>query len=458
MNSMVLHKKQTRVAFIIYAKSQVQTFLKSGSVDSLSKYIDLEIVSVGKWVYEKNMFTDTVKTEIGFPNIYIKKYSSLIQLLTLWKFRERSMNHKVRAMATFGSKKERVFWNCVVVSEMKISFFKRLLVKLFSITPIYHLLLFLEYFIRLIFLLPRWKSVFKSYDIIVIPYSGKLSAEFGSLVWVAKKLRKQSIAVQENWDNLSTKSFIIDEPDVFAVWGMQSKGHVRSVHSLFDTKVHMVGCARFRPYFQDKIGPAIVSTHTGDLKKLEVPYILIGGTGDGLDDEVLIKTSYEVLKSLNSQDEIIIVYRPHPDTRFSRDYQELSLAFPGIIIDSGPKSKEFGHHINLVKNCKVLINHFSTLSIEGLISNVHVCVPLFLGRPNAKYRYHHILNEWHHMIGLQLIPNLLTPLTHQEFFNQLNFAIQNECKKDNSNLSWICDQSDWVENMRKLIELSANHN
>ena len=455
---MVLQRKEPRVAFVIYGKSQVKTFLKSGSVDSLSKYLDLEIVSVGKWVYEKNVITDLVETEIGFPNIFIKKFSSLIQLLTLWKFREKSMNHKVRAMATFGTKKERDFWNCVVVSEMKISFLNRLLVKLCSISPIYQVLLFLEYFLRLVVLLPSWKSVFKTYDMIVIPYSGKLSPEFGSLVWVAKKLGKQSIAVQENWDNLSTKSFIIDEPNVFAVWGMQSKGHVRSVHSLFDTEVHIVGCARFQPYFQKNIGPAIVSTHTGGLKELEVPYILIGGTGDGLDDEVLIKTSYEVLKSLNSQKEILIVYRPHPDTRFSRDYHELSLAFPGIIIDSGPKSKEFGHHINLVKNCKVLINHFSTLTIEGLISNVHVCVPLFLGRPNAKYRYHHMLNEWHHMIGLQLIPNLLTPRTHLEFFNQLNFALQNDCKKDNSNLSWICDQSDWVENMRKLVELSTNYN
>ena len=445
-----------RIGLLVYAKSQVNTFLNSGSFQNLAENLNTQLIYLNETLKSDFSNSNISSFILCDPGIIIRKYSGFMQMLSLWKYRNRSMNQTVRAMASFGNRKQRENWNCVVVSEMNISPIKRYIVKIGSLGPLYKILRLIEVVLRNVILYPRWKNKLNKFDLLIIPFSGHIAMEFGSLVWIASRLRIHSLAVQENWDNLSTKTFITDEPDYFAVWGEQSAGHVRSVHRLFKTKVRIVGSARFSPYLNNNIGVPLVSNYDGRDVELRQSFILIGGTGDGEDDVLLINASFNAIYELDIQERPLVVYRPHPFTRTLRDHKELNSNFPELLIDSGPKSREFGHHNRLVMSCRILVNHFSTLSIEGLLSNVNVCVPLFLGRKSARYRYYHILNEWHHMMGLALIPQLLMPKNEIDLKKNIKLGLKTSPNTLPANIGWICEKVDWSISMKEVIkEISA---
>ena len=454
---MNLKNEEPIVAVVIYAKSQINTFIKSSALENLARFHTIKIYTTSNDISQICEKLQIVSEQLPDLNVLVRKYSGLVQMIALWKFRDRSMNHLVRAMASFGSKKQRVLWNCVVVSEMKINVLKRWIIRILSVSILFKSVLTIEKILRIVFIYPKYRKFFVQHKTILIPFSGHVAMEFGALVWASKKFKINSIALQENWDNLSTKTFILDEPNFFGVWGEQSSGHVRSIHRMFKTQVTEIGSARFNPYYDSSVVEPVVSDYSGSEQTLKLPYILIGGTGDGEDDLQLINSCYESIHKLDHSNGIEIVYRPHPFTRKRIDPLEIKQKYSGILIDSGPNSTKFGHVNDLVKNCKLLVNHFSTLSLEGLITNRLVCVPLFLGRETAKYRYYHILNEWHHMMGIGLIPNLYTPRSQKDFEKILVKLLNSDSPKLQFDVNWLCKKTNWAEEVSTIIRKTTTN-
>ena len=450
--------KGQKLGFLLYSPSHLQSFLASGVLEAISKNFDLEIlVKKGLSVDDSRKFPTANFREAPIIPETIRRFSGLVQMVTLWKFKDRSMNHTVRAFASFGTKNQRKNWNCVVVSEMRVHFLKRLLVRILSISLLYKLMRVAEHLLFRSISRLKFAKDFADINFMLIPFSGHIGADFNTSVWMCKRLRISTIALQENWDNLSTKTFITEEPNIFGVWGEQSAGHIRSVHKLRECSIEIIGSSRFRNYFTDKkLHPKVWSPTAKKPISLEKKrYFLIGGTGDGADDELLIDACFKAIKSTTKKSPIKrleIVYRPHPNTRTSRDLVELARAYPGLMVDAGEKARTFGHHNALVQNCAALINHFSTLSVEGLICNRFVVVPLFLGRSSANYRYEHILNEWYHILGLRLIPNIYTPKTLEELAKNL-YELASETKEPSkSNWEWICQPTDYSKRIKEIIE------
>ena len=450
----------SKAGIVFYAPSQLNSFAKSNVLKKLKENYDLRIFSTRIPIADslEKDYREIVEL-ITIPEM-VRKVSGFVQMVSLWRFRDRSMNHLVRAMASFGTKKEQDSWKCVVVSEMKISYWKRLTVRFASLTLVFVCLRLLERLLLEFFAAKKFKLYFKGVRALLLPFSGHIGADFGNLVWVARRLSIPVIGLQENWDNLATKTFILEEPDYFLVWGDQSAGHIRSVHRLFDVKVSVVGSPRFSPYFQDRRAIPAVSTESGkrvDLRDRQ--FILVAGTGDGIDDVMLVRLvanafSPKVRKRISAN--LTIVYRPHPMTRTAVDYTTLLHEFPSMLIDAGPESRSFGHHNALVKSAALVINHFSTLTVESLLCGTPVMVPLFLGRSEARYRYEHILNEWHHMMGVGLISRIKTPRTPEEFTEHLIEALQEDASEvgPDINLDWICKKSDYVEEVSRFINLN----
>jgi hypothetical protein len=132
-------------------------------------------------------------------------------------------------------------------------------------------------------------------------------------------------------------------------------------------------------------------------------------------------------------------------TRTKVEYESLISKVPNLLVDDGPNSKDFGHHHSLVANAILTINHFSTLAIESVIAGVPVVIPLFLGRDEANYRYDHILNEWHHMMGLSLIDLIRTPIDKREFGNHLVSILSRREIPVKRNIDWICHEGNYVQ-------------
>ncbi|HCP72369.1 MAG TPA: hypothetical protein DIT91_02930, partial [Actinobacteria bacterium] len=415
-------------AFILYSKSQVNSFVKSGVLADVASNSSLQVLVKDQDLTQGKYPSLSTKDLPGL-NPLIPRISGLVQMCALWKYKDRSMNHTVRAYASFGSKNQRRDWTCVVVSEMKVNLFKRLGIRMLSRSPFFELLKWIESVARTLLIRKKTLNQFRSYSALLIPFSGHIGIEFGTYIWIAKKLGIKSVAIQENWDNLSTKTFLTEEPDCFFVWGKQSEGHVRAIHKMRDTRITVIGSPRFSTYYSGNFSDPVVALPDGRKITISKPFVLIGGTGDGIDDEVLLSTTFVALSDYMG--EIEVVYRPHPMSRTPHNLRELESKYPSLLIDAGEGAGDFGHQIPLVQNCFVLLNHFSTLTLEGLIAGTQVAVPLFLGRETAVYKYRDIFNEWHHMSGISFLANLHLPANPEEFALSLrdSFHRRNEPRK-----------------------------
>lgn len=444
--------KQPSFYFVLYATSQVNSFLKSGVLEELSKKIDVTVVVEDDFVFEVDVSRSLKVLRLKRPTPVLRNASSLVQMVTLWRFRNRSMNHLVRANASFGTKKQRQAWRCVVVSEMSTNLLKRTLIKLLSHNPFYLGLNLIEELIsRITFERIAFRCI-NSNDVVLVPYSGHIGRHFNPWIRGANRRGIKTVALQENWDNLSTKSFITEEPRFFCVWGAQSAGHLRSIHRLFSVEPWKLGSPRFTNYLKENIVyPKVANWDGVSVNLTGSDFVLVAGTGDGIDDSVLIKVVSGVLVGVNNG-ATKLVYRPHPMTRTKLDYSQLSRDYPGILIDVGPESRNFGHHHALVKDARVVINHLSTLTLEAILAGTRVIIPLFLGRDDAVYRYDHCLNEWHHLMGVSLIRGIYTPESISELREKIKEVIFADAKFDKSNISWICERVDYAEELLTHLE------
>lgn len=399
------------IAFSIYARTHLNNFVNSGLLEEIGKKLNLQVI-----VSKHFDSTDIANGNhcIESPNIpkLLISVSNFIQLVNLWKHREASMAHYVRAISTFGNKSERLNWKCVVFTNMEISPARRFCVKYFSRGIPNRSILGFELLLRNIFISRAFRNLLKDVKVLIIPFSGHLAYEFGTYIWAARKNNIPTVALQENWDNLSSKTIITEEPDYFLVWGEQSASHIRSVHKLTNCVVIVNGSPRFDEYFKSKSHEPVAISPSGERITINSPFILIAGTGDGLDDLALLRSVNLAIGRLRESSRV--VYRPHPLTRSKIDFTGLASEFPSLLIDSHPDSRKFNHHIGLIQNCTLLVNHFSTLTLEALIAKRLVCVPLYLGRQDSVYGYDRILAEWLHLNGINQMKGATFPRSQQE--------------------------------------------
>jgi len=284
---------------------------------------------------------------------------------------------------------------------------------------------------------------FKSYQYAIIPFSGLLSSEFDDLVESLTSTSITTVAVQENWDNLSSKTFINSKPDYFLVWGEQSEGHLKSIHNLIDTKTFIIGSPRFLPYCSAlesslKTQSAIPSVGSKGLI-VDGPYVLFTGTGDGIDDEFILRETIQILSPSGSKKALSLIYRPHPFTRnrISSEFENEILQL-GVLIDASITSRSVFHHCPLVANAALVINQFSTMLLEALTCNVKVLLPTFVSR-QVNYDYSGAINEWHHFMGLKMIPNVFVSLSSLEYRYDLERALTTAPAQSAKAVSWMID-------------------
>lgn len=169
------------------------------------------------------------------------------------------------------------------------------------------------------------------------------------------------------------------------------------------------------------------------------PYVLFTGTGDGIDDEFILRETMHILFTLNSEKTFSLIYRPHPFTRnrisseFENEIQQL-----GVLFDASLSSRSVFHHCPLVTNAELVINQFSTMLLEALTCNVKVLLPTFVSR-QVNYDYSGAINEWHHFMGLRMIPNVFISLNSLDYRNDLKRALISVPAQSANTVSWMID-------------------
>lgn len=453
----ISNKKKIRIAFVLYGDSRGhnRSFIETGILSRMAESFNITVCHEDFSILSGLKVLSPLKLQkIPKRPRFFRRVEGLFYLATLWRFRNRSRCHLARASLNIGNSKESFKWQGPVVGKMNLSFFQKKLVRTISISPFFYLLNLLIKAQWHALNKLKYKAFASNYDLLIIPYSGQISPDFDYHIWNCKKQSLPTLAIQENWDHLSSKSFFHEEPDFFGIWGKQSEGHLRVIQKKENCVAIVLGSPRFSSYFERQKETSIrISTFEDVCLVNRDEYILIGGTGDGHDDMKVISLVFSFFSKRNlfAKEKIKVVYRPHPFTRTRVSFQNLKESYPDLLIDMGARASSVGHLSDLVRNAKVNVNLLSTLVIESALAGVPCVVPTFIGENEGKYGYERALNEWDHLLGIQLIPTIKVANTSEAFELKMKEALVVRKALITPELKWIVGEENFTESLSQFI-------
>jgi hypothetical protein len=293
----------------------------------------------------------------------------------------------------------------------------------------------------------------EQFRLFILPYTGGFSVEWDFLAWWAKKHNVASIGIQENWDNLSSKSFLIEAPTIFLTWGPQSASHLR-VYQNFKGIVFESGCLREQHLYQlRRLSLTNKISHQSDLGKFGVKILWIDSGYMDSDEELLNKFSEHFNLGKNFSNKFEVVYRAYPYLRQSWQYSILERIkkIPGISVYYDLEESN-SSRLNQILNSDIVISTFSTYVLEASILNKKCIVPTF----DCGIRYldnSKLIDDIAHFHGMSLLEGIeiaeswekLICIIENFKFGEITF-LNNE-----KLLNWFLTDSDTRNHIANLV-------
>lgn len=302
----------------------------------------------------------------------------------------------------------------------------------------------------------KLKHLLSQFDVFFLPYTGGISPEFDFLVWFAQRNRKTSIAIQENWDNLSSKQFLIHFPEIFLVWSNQSASHLRTIH-YFDGIIVNVGSLRLNEIYKSRKS---LKSHTATKRLTQnkkYSEILFVDSGSHVSDFLILKELSKFFTEKNLNKKSRIIYRSHPNNFSSK--QKLSeldqiKKLPNIDVYFIDPNETNSFRIQQLKESKFIISIFSTYVLEAALLNMPIIIPTFsfdFVRKDEKS----ILDDLPHFNGFSMLNNVFLTPNLVDFKEKIQFLLKNRRTTENNDrlLDWYCTN---VDSKSRVIDTLTN--
>ena len=403
-------------------------------------------------LYGQTVFKNSAKKfdQILFKN-YIRTTHAFLHRCLLWHKKFSSLAYTLRAFQYFGLKKDvQAKSNLANYNDKRHKFIFRMLIYLFGNylgVKIMHL--FVNFLFRI--KAPICSDIFSGEThCVILPYSGGVSLEFDYIVWACKQKQIMSIAIQENWDNLSSKSLLLNHPDHFLTWGKQSSSHLRSIQQ-FKGSIHEIGSLRLNSFYKYRDTHLKNNKHLKKNGKPKIFSILLVGTGPTTHDFQLVKNISQYL-SINKNSQIKIFYRPHPYFKSSNnDLNQISKLKNVTVYNSTIEKKNTERRNQFLKS-SVIVGLYSTVIYEASILNKPCIIPSFIV-PNKGYETYNLLNDISHYSGMSILNNIYNAKTEKHFWSIISELQEMGIPKINSSslLHWFCNDTDSKKEITKYI-------
>jgi hypothetical protein len=296
----------------------------------------------------------------------------------------------------------------------------------------------------------------KQFDIIILPYTGGISAEWDFLVWVGKKNNISTIGIQENWDNLSSKQFLKYFPSIFLVWGDQSSSHLRT-HQQYQGTVFEVGSLRLQGLFERK-KLSHQNNYQNKLTKNESEKkILYVDSGNGENDlRILKELSNYVTNLSNTGEKLEIIYRTHPkfsNTKFQKKYTSKIKLLPHIKVFELEDNESNFDRIQQILNSDIIISTFSTYILEGAIADKLCVIPTY----SSNFKNHSprkVLDDVPHFHGMSMLGRVKVADSFGKLTDIIStYDSSSSIKLNDSNiLNWFCKDVDTKLQVTEIIK------
>jgi hypothetical protein len=400
---------------------------------------------------------NSLKVYTIFRNLH-----ALLHYALAWRNKNKTLSYKFRAISLFGSntQRERIDNDLGFIPKSPQPPFKRYLVRLFSLVPLIFLLKKILLYLAFPLMANKDLNDITRFDLILIPYGARISIEEDFLIWYAKQKRIKTIAIQENWDNLSTKKFIFSQTDFFITWGEQSSNHLKQIQN-YKGETKALGCIRMQQFYDYKntVGKNIdiANSHKSTLK-LDDELILFIGTGSSNDYDLLSALIEFLKEDPQPNDKRKYIFRPHPLSRnnlkndsYNFKHHQLRIEFPKV-------NESNFYRIELMKQASLVVGFYSTVLLESLIMGKIVAIPSFIGAKN-KYKSKNYLYDSAHFSGIKNLKNLYNLESVEGFASFLrNTPVKVEDANSTQILNSVCANKNTVLEITSLLKNVALSN
>jgi hypothetical protein len=300
--------------------------------------------------------------------------------------------------------------------------------------------------------------------VIFLPYWG-VNAEANFLLQAVSNVKSKNVItcfIQENWDNLSSKSVMYFKPDYLFVWGEQSKEHAIKIQKFDKDRIHYLQSPRYLEFYNYWI----------DIRKSyktreENKTILYLGDSTSCDEVKVINFISDYVKSFLP--EWTIIYRPHPFMRsnYKKKFSQDSLP-ENVIIDKEMREEYFrgttqknystkadlGYLLKCLRKADLIISGGSTSFLEAVLCLKPI---LFM---NGRLRSTTVLKK-EHFKGVENLDCVfvmdemkLDNIILDDFFN--SYFHGGFRKIDNSKIDYFfhLNQDKYVDRFKKLLNIT----
>jgi hypothetical protein len=267
-------------------------------------------------------------------------------------------------------------------------------------------------------------------NLILIPSQAEESFA-DSVIEEANKRNIKSAYLVDNWDNLSSKTVLINKPSHLGVWGKQSQYHAIKIHNFKKKDISIIGTPRYDIYFKSRNKK--IKSH------FNFKYILFLGSFLPSNEEKIIKfLDHFLLNNKKITNNVKLIYRPHPQ-RLEKNFNIKSLKLKKTLIDpqliNEKKIINFKYYPSLIKNAQIVIGGLTSMIIESCIMKKnYICIV---------HKYKNLLIDPH---------TAYKKMVHFKHINKLRHVyISNNCQDLKNYLNNFFKKK--LLNKNKLIEL-----
>lgn len=205
-------------------------------------------------------------------------------------------------------------------------------------------------------------------DLALLP-SAAIENQVFEMVQYLKSIRVKTVLCIENWDNLTSKSVLISEPDYVFVMGQFCAKHGVSIQNLPASKMRVAGIPRFNPYRKIVLeNEKIDASHSS--KKIRLLYL---GFSVPHCETNLLNEIIRLLDASKLRDQYEFSYKPHP-VRQTRFYESISLSDKIQVIGKNSSQSGFKaipaidqNHIQHILDADLIISTPTSMAIECML-------------------------------------------------------------------------------------------
>ncbi len=209
------------------------------------------------------------------------------------------------------------------------------------------------------------------------------------LALYSKRSGTPFLVLMNSWDNPSTKSMVVDHPDVLAVWGEQTKQHAIEFMGTPEEKIHILGAAQFEVYRQK---PTVSREQLCRSFGIDpsVHLIVYAGSSKSVNEIKHLRLLEDAIEH-SGLENCFVIFRPHPWRAPSPDEPDF-FDIPWRHVGMDPAMRAFYNNSkadqpnkinltdymdthNLLSAADCLISNVSTIMLEAALhGNAVACM------------------------------------------------------------------------------------